>query len=163
MLPLPTQILLHIHHAITGYWWVGVIAVIGAIIGFLSGLIGIGGGIILSPILLLLGWANMKQTAAISALFIFVNSLSGLAGQLTKGIHFTTDMYLYVIIAFVGGLLGAYIGSLKLNQQILKYMLATRMYLLIMNKPISSSQTGGGLCRSLFKSITSQKFLGKST
>src|SRR5689334_11339778 len=101
--------------------------IIGAAIGFLSGLIGIGGGIILSPILLLLGWSNMKQTAAISALFIFVNSLSGLAGQLTKGIHFTTDMYLYVIIAFVGGLLGAYIGSLKLNQQILKYMLATAL------------------------------------
>src|ERR1043165_4161184 len=69
---------------------------IGAAIGFLSGLIGIGGGIILSPILLLLKWANMKQTAAISALFIFVNSLSGLAGQLQKGINFSTDMFAYV-------------------------------------------------------------------
>ena len=66
---------------------------IGAAIGFLSGLIGIGGGIILSPILLLLKWTDMKQTAAISALFIFVNSLSGLAGQLTKGINFSPDMY----------------------------------------------------------------------
>ncbi len=98
---------------------------IGAVIGFLSGLIGIGGGIILSPILLLLHWADMKQTAAISALFIFVNSLSGLAGQLTKGIHFTTDMYLYVLIAFAGGLAGAYFGSVKLKQGMLKYMLAT--------------------------------------
>ncbi len=98
---------------------------IGVVIGFLSGLIGIGGGIILSPILLLLHWANMKQTAAISALFIFVNSLSGLAGQLTKGIHFTTDMYLYVIIAFVGGLAGAYYGSMKVKQGALKYLLAT--------------------------------------
>lgn len=98
---------------------------IGAVIGFLSGLIGIGGGIILSPVLLLLRWANMKQTAAISALFIFVNSLSGLAGQLTKGIHFTTDMYLYVIIAFAGGLAGAYFGSVKLKQVMLQYMLAT--------------------------------------
>ena len=60
---------------------------IGACIGFLSGLIGIGGGIILSPVLLLLAWTNQKQTAAISALFIFVNSLSGLAGQLTKRIN----------------------------------------------------------------------------
>lgn len=98
---------------------------IGAVIGFLSGLIGIGGGIILSPVLLLLRWADMKQTAAISALFIFVNSLSGLAGQFTKGIQFTTDMYLYVIIAFAGGLVGAYIGSVRLKQGILKYMLAT--------------------------------------
>jgi uncharacterized membrane protein YfcA len=98
---------------------------IGAVIGFLSGLIGIGGGIILSPVLLLLHWANMKQTAAISALFIFVNSLSGLAGQLTKGIHFTTDMYLYVVIAFIGGLAGAYYGSMKVKQGALKYLLAT--------------------------------------
>jgi uncharacterized membrane protein YfcA len=98
--------------------------IIGASIGFLSGLIGIGGGIILSPILLLLKWTDQKQTAAISALFIFVNSLSGLAGQLTKGIHFSTDMYAYVGIAFAGGLCGAYFGSLKFNQNILKYVLA---------------------------------------
>ncbi len=98
---------------------------IGAVIGFLSGLIGIGGGIILSPVLLLLRWADMKQTAAISALFIFVNSLSGLAGQVTKGIHFTTDMYLYVIIAFAGGFAGAYFGAVKLKQVVLKYILAT--------------------------------------
>ena len=98
--------------------------IIGAAIGFLSGLIGIGGGIILSPVLLLLKWADMKKTAAISAIFIFVNSLSGLAGQLRKGINFSTDMYAYVAVAFVGGLCGAYFGSLKLNQNFLKYLLA---------------------------------------
>lgn len=98
--------------------------VIGSIIGFLSGMIGIGGGIILSPILLLLKWTDQKQTAAISALFIFVNSLSGLAGQLTKGIRFSADMFTYVVIAFSGGLLGAYFGALKFNQKILKNMLA---------------------------------------
>jgi uncharacterized membrane protein YfcA len=97
---------------------------IGAAIGFLSGLIGIGGGIILSPVLLLLKWSDMKQTAAISALFIFVNSLSGLAGQLTKGINFSADMYAYVAVAFAGGLCGAYFGSLKFKSTILKYMLA---------------------------------------
>ncbi len=98
---------------------------LGAMIGFLSGLIGIGGGIILSPILLLLRWTDQKQTAAISALFIFVNSLSGLSGQLTKGIHFSSDMLLMVIIAFVGGLLGAWFGSLKFRQEILKFTLAS--------------------------------------
>ena len=104
---------------------------IGGSIGFLSGLIGIGGGIILSPILLLLKWTDQKQTAAISALFIFVNSLSGLAGQLTKGIHFSPDMYAYVGIAFTGGLCGAYFGSLKFNQNILKYVLACVLMLAV--------------------------------
>jgi len=96
----------------------------GAVIGFLSGLIGIGGGILLSPILLLLNWTNQKQTAAISALFIFVNSVSGLAGQLSHGIKIEPQMFSFVAIAFVGGLLGAWLGSLKFNQQILKYTLA---------------------------------------
>ena len=97
---------------------------IGAVIGLLSGLIGIGGGIILSPVLLLLKWSDMKQTAAISALFIFVNSLSGLAGQWTKGIDFSPDMYGYVAVAFAGGICGAYFGSLKFRSDILKYLLA---------------------------------------
>lgn len=96
----------------------------GAAIGFLSGLIGIGGGIILSPLLLLLKWTDMKQTAAISALFIFVNSFSGLAGQLTRGIDFSAGMYAYVAVAFMGGICGAYYGSLKFKQNILRYMLA---------------------------------------
>jgi uncharacterized protein len=103
--------------------------VIGAAIGFLSGLIGIGGGIILSPVILLLKWADQKQTAAISALFIFVNSCSGLVGQLTKGIYFSTDMVAYVVVAFVGGLAGAYFGALKFGQNILKYLLAAVLVL----------------------------------
>lgn len=98
--------------------------VIGGVIGFLSGMIGIGGGIVLSPVLLLLKWTDQKQTAAISALFIFVNSVAGLAGQLMKGIQFTADMYSYVAIAFTGGLLGAYFGALKFPQTILKNVLA---------------------------------------
>jgi uncharacterized membrane protein YfcA len=97
----------------------------GGIVGLLSGMIGIGGGIILSPILLLLQWTNQKQTAAISAAFIFVNSVAGLGGMLTQGISFTGDMVMYIIVAFIGGLLGAYLGSKKFNQDVLKYVLAT--------------------------------------
>lgn len=88
-------------------------------------MIGIGGGIILSPFLILLKWTDQKQTAAISAAFIFVNSLSGLGGMLTKGISLNVHMWGYVVVAFLGGLLGAYLGSKKLNQDALKYVLAT--------------------------------------
>jgi uncharacterized membrane protein YfcA len=97
---------------------------IGGIIGFISGIIGIGGGIILSPLLLLFKWTNQKQTAAISALFIFVNSLSGLMGQWTKGIEINTNMIGYVAVAFVGGLFGAYFGAMKFNQNVLRILLA---------------------------------------
>ena len=84
---------------------------IGLVIGFFSGLIGIGGGIILSPVLLLLKWADVKQTAAVSALFIWVNSLSGLSGLLISGTQLNTDLFILVAIAFLGGLVGARLGS----------------------------------------------------
>lgn len=102
--------------------WISVL--IGASIGYLSGLIGIGGGILLSPILILLKWTNQKQTAAISALFIFVNSLSGLAGQVTKGIQFSNDILIYVVIAFAGGLCGAYLGAIKFKSRVIQYLLS---------------------------------------
>lgn len=96
----------------------------GAAIGFLSGLIGIGGGIMLSPVLLLLAWTDQKQTAAISALFILVNSLAGLGGQLTNGVQFSADMITFVAVAFAGGWLGAWMGALRFRQTVLKQVLA---------------------------------------
>jgi uncharacterized membrane protein YfcA len=107
----------------------GLSVLIGAVIGFLSGLIGIGGGIILSPVLLLLKWTNQKQTAAISALFIFVNSLAGLGGQLSKGLNVESGMFMYAGIAFLGGTLGGWLGASRFNQQILKYLLAAVLLL----------------------------------
>lgn len=97
---------------------------IGAVIGFLSGLIGIGGGIILSPVLLMMSWTTQKQTAAISALFIFVNSVAGLAGQFSQGISLQPDMFAYVGVAFVGGSAGAWMGAAKLDHKALKYLLS---------------------------------------
>jgi uncharacterized membrane protein YfcA len=98
--------------------------IMGGVIGLLSGMIGIGGGIILSPLLLLFKWTDQKQTAAISALFIFVNSASGLMGQLTNGIEFSADMYGYVAVAFAGGLGGAYFGAMKFKQSMMQKILA---------------------------------------
>ncbi len=97
--------------------------VIGAGIGFFSGLIGIGGGIILSPVILLLGWGNAKQAAATSALFIWVNSASGLLGQWKTGIMFTDELWWFVGLAVTGGLAGAYFGSKILNDQRLRIVL----------------------------------------
>jgi len=97
---------------------------IGAIIGLFSGMIGIGGGIILSPFLILLGWANLKQAAAVSALFILANSISGLGGQMQQGIHFSQDMLLFVGVALVGGISGSYFGAFRFNQKTLKISLS---------------------------------------
>lgn len=97
---------------------------IGAVIGFLSGLIGIGGGIILSPVILLLHWADMKKTAAVSALFIFVNSIAGLAGLMTKGFELTSQMTLMIGLAFAGGLLGSWLGAGRLANAQLRWVLA---------------------------------------
>jgi uncharacterized membrane protein YfcA len=102
----------------------GLALIIGAIIGLLSGMIGIGGGIILSPVLLLLKWTNQKEAAAISALFIFVNSVSGLAGQLSNGVDFNRDMYIYVMLALAGGVAGSWFGARKFKQDVLKKILA---------------------------------------
>jgi uncharacterized protein len=105
--------------------------IIGAIIGFISGVIGIGGGILLSPILLMLKWTDQKQTAAISSLFIFVNSLAGLIGQKTTDLHFDITMIGYVVVAFVGGFCGAYFGAMKFNQDVLKRLLALGLALAV--------------------------------
>ena len=83
---------------------------VGAIIGFLSGLLGIGGGIILSPLLLLFGWASMKQTAAISALFILVNSISGLFGFVIQGGLLPSSASVLVVLALIGGLVGLFLA-----------------------------------------------------
>lgn len=98
-------------------------ALIGLSIGFLSGMIGIGGGILLSPVLLLLHWADMKQTAAVSALFIFVNSASGLLGMLSGGAAVEHAALLWIGISLAGGYAGAYWGAQKLKNTALKKIL----------------------------------------
>jgi len=102
--------------------WQGLI--IGGLIGFFSGLIGIGGGIILTPVILLLHWGKMKEAAAVSALFIWVNSGAGLMGQLTSGAVLSTQSFLLVALALLGGWFGSYYGSKKFNNNSLRYLLA---------------------------------------
>ena len=97
---------------------------IGSVIGFFSGLIGIGGGIILTPIILLFHWGKMKEAAAVSALFIWVNSASGLIGQFTSGVTFDSNVFILITIAIVGAIFGSYYGSKKINNKRLRHILA---------------------------------------
>jgi len=101
----------------------------GALLGFFSGMIGIGGGIILSPILIMMGWANIKEAAAVSALFILLNSASGLLGVYFSDAKLTPDIIIWIVLAFSGGTLGAYLGSQKFTHGFLRYVLSGIMIL----------------------------------
>jgi hypothetical protein len=97
---------------------------IGGLLGFVSGMIGIGGGILLSPVILLLKWGDMKQTAAVSAAFIFVNSVSGIIGASSSHQSFSPEIYAWVLAAVVGGSFGAFYGSGIFKHSVLKYILS---------------------------------------
>lgn len=86
---------------------------VGAALGFLSGLVGIGGGIFLAPALLLLRWGRPKEVAASATIFIFINSLAGLAGQLAKPLpeSFVSLLLPLGLAVLVGGQLGSRLGS----------------------------------------------------
>jgi uncharacterized membrane protein YfcA len=98
--------------------------IVGGVIGFFSGLIGIGGGIILTPVILMMNWARMKEAAAVSALFIWVNSASGLLGQFSSGVQLEMNAFVLVGVAIVGGAFGGFYGSKKMNNTVLKRVLA---------------------------------------
>lgn len=102
--------------------WVAL--VLGAAIGLLSGLTGVGGGIFLSPLLLLLRWARIRTTAAVSAHFILVNSAAGLAGHLSSVAHVHPMVTVWALIAGVGGWIGSELGSRRLPPAILRRLLA---------------------------------------
>ena len=83
----------------------------GSSIGFFSGLIGVGGGIFLTPLVILLAWASPKSAAAISAPFIFFNSLAGLAGLRPSIENFHPNTLLLTCAVMIAGYLGARWGS----------------------------------------------------
>ena len=102
---------------------------VGAIIGLLSGIIGVGGGIFLSPIILLFGWSDPKTTAGIAAVFIWVNSASGLIGSSISGQNVIDfDVLIpFAIAVLIGGYLGSKFGSEKFSQKTVRNTLVSVM------------------------------------
>lgn len=97
---------------------------LGALIGFLSGLTGVGGGIFLSPLLLLTGWADTRRTAGVSAAFILVNSIAGLSGNFTNLQMLPHALPYFALAAVVGGLVGSEFGSRRLANVTIRRLLA---------------------------------------
>jgi uncharacterized membrane protein YfcA len=98
---------------------------VGAVMGLLSGLTGVGGGIFLSPFLLMLGWAGTKQTSAVAAPFILVNSVAGLAAIFSSGsARLPEYVWLLAGAVLIGGWLGAEYGSKRFANPVVRRMLA---------------------------------------
>lgn len=102
----------------------GQAALIGGGIGFLSGAVGVGGGIFLSPLMILMGWADARRTAAASAAFIWINSAAGLLGG--WGRHPASGAFLWplAVCALAGGVLGSQLGARRLTPLALRRVLA---------------------------------------
>ncbi len=96
----------------------------GGVIGLLSGLTGTGGGIFLTPLLLFMGWARAKSAAAVSALFILLNSIAGLLGNVSSTKALPSFIIPLLIAAGIGGVLGSHFGSRKLASLGIKRFLA---------------------------------------
>lgn len=101
--------------------WAAII--IGAVLGLVSGLTGVGGGIYLSPLLLFLRWTNMRSNATLAAAFILVNSIAGLAGYTLSGQPWPGSLPGFVIAAFAGGVLGSELAVRRLAPVQLKKLL----------------------------------------
>jgi len=96
---------------------------IGLVLGLLSGMVGIGGGVFLSPVILLLGWADIKGTAAVSSAFIVLNSVSGLLGHIARGAHTELPIVILVAAVVLGGFLGSRLGAQRLSTKHLQLAL----------------------------------------
>ncbi|PWG01736.1 sulfite exporter TauE/SafE family protein [Sphingosinicella humi] len=95
----------------------------GAVLGLLAGLTGTGGGIFLSPLILLLGWEKPRATSGVAAAFILANSASGLAGNVASLGHVPTEMPLLLAAVAAGALLGVWLGVRRLPQSALLQLL----------------------------------------
>lgn len=96
----------------------------GAAIGLLAGLTGTGGGIFLTPLLVLAGWAATRDAAGLSGAFILANSLAGLAGLVTGGVTLPSTLPLWIGAVVAGGLIGSWLGAARFSILALRRALA---------------------------------------
>ena len=102
---------------------------VGAGLGFLSGLTGTGGGIFLTPLLLFCKWAQIRKAAAVSALFILVNSIGGLAGYFVAK-HSIPSLGIFLAgAAIIGGTIGSHLGSRRFPVRTISLLLATVLFI----------------------------------
>ncbi|MBS0642044.1 MAG: sulfite exporter TauE/SafE family protein [Proteobacteria bacterium] len=97
---------------------------VGGLIGLVSGVTGVGGGIFLAPLVLSFGWATTRQTAAISVVFNLMNSATALAGTWATLPLLPAQLPIWLVCVGVGGLLGSWAGALHLNPRTLRLLLA---------------------------------------
>jgi uncharacterized membrane protein YfcA len=102
----------------------GLALLLGAGLGFVSGLTGIGGGIFLGPLLLVMGWAEPRQSASVSAAFILVNSIAGLCGETISVQALPSAAPLWAGAVAVGGLIGSELGARQFAEVTLRRLLA---------------------------------------
>lgn len=97
----------------------------GASLGFLSGLVGVGGGIFLSPLLIMLRWEEVKKVSGVAAAFILVNSIAGLFGFLSSNVPRLPDgIWIWAGAAVIGGYIGAEYGSKRFGNSTIKLLLS---------------------------------------
>jgi uncharacterized membrane protein YfcA len=100
----------------------------GAAIGFISGLMGIGGGTFLGPLLLLAAWADTKEALGVTAAFVLANSIAGLAGRMTAVPELPSTIWVWLLVVGAGGWLGAKLGSKWIDPLILRRLLALILF-----------------------------------
>jgi uncharacterized protein len=91
----------------------------GSLIGLISGLIGVGGGIFLSPIIIMANWTTVRNASGVAALFILLNSLAGLAGHILALNTLDHYIFYWIIAVVIGGLIGSFLGTIKFNNKII--------------------------------------------
>lgn len=102
---------------------------VGGMLGFVSGVTGVGGGVYLAPLILAMGWTTTRQASGISAVFNLLNSAAALGGAWMKPLTFTPAMPFWLVAVAIGAVLGSWVGARHLPATLLRYILGSILFL----------------------------------